>query len=166
MRSTPPDLLRPDRGRLTGAIGGPWGSPGGYSDQNALSGGGHPGAAYRNWIARLADGVRSGETIFIDASDASLLLVEALANYAERNLTIVTNSLRITCEDLRLPATVLVCPGRLNQRTRATEGRLTVAFLRLQRLDTAFVHGSDSIATAVRAIAERTVDLRVRGSPR
>ena len=137
MRSTAPEQLRDDRALAVAAIS----------------------VAYDDWIARLADRIRVGETIFIDGSDASLALAKALAGSPARELTIVTNSLRIAAEGLRLPATVLVCPGRLNQRTRVTEGSLTVAFLKRLPLDTAFVRGSDSIAESVRAIAEHTVDL-------
>ena len=137
MRSTAPELLRDDRALAVAAIS----------------------VAYDDWIARLADRIGFGETIFLDGSDASLALAKALAGSPSRELTIVTNSLRIAAEGLRLPATVLVCPGRLNQRTRTTEGSLTLAFLKRQRLDTAFVRGSDSIADAVRAIAGHTVDL-------
>lgn len=133
MRSTAPELLRADRS-------------------------GFPGADHAS-IARLADRIGFGETVFLDGSDGALALAEALAGSPARELTIVTNSLRITAEGLRLPATVLVCPGRLNQRTRTTEGSLTLAFLRHQRLDTAFVTGSDPIADAARAIARHTVDL-------
>ena len=126
---------------MTAGIAAPWAAAGGHN-------GNHPelSAGYRDWIARLAERVGFGETIFIDGSDGSLALAKALAGSPARELTIVTNSLRITAEDLRLPATVLVCPGRLNQRTRTTEGRLTLAFLKRQRIDTAFVRGFDSIA--------------------
>jgi len=133
VRSTAPELLRADRS-------------------------GFPGADHAS-IARLADRIGFGETVFLDGSDGALALAEALAGSPARELTIVTNSLRITAENLRLPATVLVCPGRLNQRTRTTEGSLTLAFLRHQRLDTAFVTGSNPIADAARAIAGRTIDL-------
>jgi len=143
VRSTTPELLRPDRALAVPAI----------PTRRSV--------AYDDWIARLADCIGFGATIFIDGSDGSLALAKALVGSPSRALTIVTNSLRITAEDLRLPATVLVCPGRLNQRTRTTEGSLTLAFLKRQRLDTAFVAESDSIADAVRGIAEHTVDLDV-----
>jgi DeoR C terminal sensor domain len=147
VRSTAPELLRPDRALAVPAIPAP--------DRPGLS------VAHHDWIVWHADRIGVGETVFLDGSDGALALAKALAGAPSRGLTIVTNSLRITAEDLRLPATVLVCPGRLNQRTRTTEGSLTLAFLKRQRLDTAFVAGSGSIADAVRAIAERTVNLGV-----
>ena len=133
MRATAPELLRVDRSGVPRA--------------------GHA------CIVWHADRIGFGETIFLDGSDGSLALADALADSPSRELTIVTNSLRIAADGPRLPATVLVCPGRLNQRTRTTEGRLTLAFLKRQRLDTAFVRGSDAIADTVRAIAGHIVDL-------
>jgi hypothetical protein len=142
VRSTAPELIRPDR-----ALAIPEADRSGFP------------VAYHQWIVWHADRIGFGETVFLDGSDGSLALAKALAEAPSRELTIVTNSLRITAEDLRLPATVLVCPGRLNQRTRTTEGALTLAFLQRQRLDAAFVSGSGSIAAAARAIAGRAVDL-------
>lgn len=115
--------------------------------------------AYDDWIARVADAVEPGATIFLDASGTSVILAKALSERPSHDLTIVTNSLRITGEDLQLPARVLVCPGNVNQRVRAIEGPLTLAFLLGQRVDTAFVRGGDPIAAAARSIADRTVDL-------
>ncbi len=163
MRSTRPELLRPDRTLPVAANPTPSKGSGGHSVQRTVNGSNcsRLSSAYDDWIVRLADRIGFGATIFIDGSHGSLALAKALAGSPARELTIVTNSLRITAEDLRLPATVLVCPGRLNQRTRATEGSLTLAFLKRQRIDTAFVRGFDSIAVAVRAIAEQTVDLGV-----
>lgn len=115
--------------------------------------------AHRDWIARAAETVAPGSTIFLDASEPSFILAGALTRRPIRDLTVVTNSLMISGGDLELPATVLVCPGRVNQRRHAIDGPLTVAFLMRQRLDTAFVWDSDPVTTAVRSIATRIVDL-------
>jgi DeoR/GlpR family transcriptional regulator of sugar metabolism len=115
--------------------------------------------AVNDIVAEAAREVRPGSTIFIDASVISLALARRLGEQRPAGVTVVTNSTVMASAVMPYPLRVLVCPGTVNQQTRAIEGPLTVEFLEQQQLDTAFVSGASSIATAVRAIADRTVEL-------
>ena len=114
------------------------------------------------WLARAARHVDPGTTIFLDASPTALALATHLCTHPPRGVAVVTNSAAIANHVSSQSLRVFVCPGSVNQRTRAIEGPDTVKFLERQRVDTAFVSGSGSIAMAVRAIAHRTIDLASR----
>ncbi len=89
--------------------------------------------------ARAAELVTSGSTIFLDASSTAYALASALAGAPPYELTLVTNSPIIAACIRADTIHVVVCPGELDQQTRALTGRWTVDFIRRLNFDTAFV---------------------------
>jgi DeoR family fructose operon transcriptional repressor len=89
--------------------------------------------------AHAATMVEDGSTIFLDASSTALALAERLMEDAPYELTLVTNSPMIAAGIQADPVHVVICPGELDQHTRAIVGRWTVEFLGRLHVDTAFV---------------------------
>jgi DeoR family fructose operon transcriptional repressor len=118
--------------------------------------------------------VHGGATIFLDASSTALALARRLTADPPPELTLVTNSPAIVYE-LQAPSLhVVVCPGELDQHTRAVQGRWTVEFLRGLNLDLTFMSAAGmtpeaglttsrrplaDVINAARAVSARTVAL-------
>jgi DeoR family fructose operon transcriptional repressor len=83
--------------------------------------------------------VRDGATIFLDASSTAHALALALTAAPPNELTLVTNSPFIAAHIRAEPVHVVVCPGELDQQTRAVTGRWTVDFIARLHFDVAFV---------------------------
>ena len=100
---------------------------------------GHAAAA-KAAIAEVAAAiVAGGSTIFLDASSTALALARRLTEDPPYELALVTNSPAIVYEIHAESLHVVVCPGELDQHTRAVSGRWTVDFLRELNFDIAFV---------------------------
>ena len=83
--------------------------------------------------------VSSGSTIFLDASSTALALAGALALDPPYELTLVTTSPMIAAQIGADTIHVVVCPGELDQHTRAITGRWTAEFIHRLNFDIAFV---------------------------
>jgi len=96
-------------------------------------------AAAKAVIAAHAAGrVRSGSTIFLDASSTCLALARALVKGTATDLTLVTNSPAICFELVDERFLVIVTPGELDQHLRLLAGRWTTDFLADLNFDLAF----------------------------
>lgn len=92
--------------------------------------------------------IAPGTTIFLDASSSAYALARAVMAAPPVELTLVTNSPTVAAE-LRAEAVhVVVCPGELDQQTRAITGRWTTEFIGALRFDTAFVSAAGMTAEA------------------
>jgi DeoR/GlpR family transcriptional regulator of sugar metabolism len=124
--------------------------------------------------ARAASMVGEGSTIFLDASSTALALAERLMEDPPYELTLVTSSPMIGARIVADPVHVVICPGELDQHTRAIVGRWTVEFLGRLHFDIAFVSAAGitldaglttsrsplaDVVGAARASASRTVGL-------
>ena len=118
--------------------------------------------------------VRSGSTVFLDASSSALTLARRLMEDPPNELTLVTNSPAIAYEVSAEPMHIVVCPGELDQHMRMIAGRWTVEFLHELNVEVAFVSAAGltleaglttsrrplaDVVNAARAAAERTVGL-------
>jgi DeoR/GlpR family transcriptional regulator of sugar metabolism len=135
---------------------------------------GHAAAAKAAIAEEAAALVRGGATVFLDASSTALALARRLMEDPPFELTLVTNSPAIVYEIRAQPLHVVVCPGELDQHTRAVHGRWTVDFLRELNFDLAFVSAAGlapdaglttsrrplaDVLNAAREAATRTVGL-------
>ena len=92
--------------------------------------------------------IAEGSTVFLDASSSAYALARAVMAAPPYELTLVTNSPSIAAE-LRADAVhVVVCPGELDQQTRAITGRWTTEFIAGLSFDTAFVSAAGMTAEA------------------
>jgi DeoR family fructose operon transcriptional repressor len=139
-------------------------------DQRAMQ----ASAAKEAIARRAATMVTAGATVFLDASSTALALARRLAGDAPYELTLVTNSPSIVAEVRADALHIVVCPGELDQHTRAISGRWTVEFLRDLRFDIAFLSAAAitvdaglttargalaDVCNAARGSAERTIML-------
>jgi DeoR/GlpR family transcriptional regulator of sugar metabolism len=123
---------------------------------------------------RAAAMVRSGSTVFLDASSSALALARRLMEDPPNELTLVTNSPAIAYEVSAEPMHIVVCPGELDQHMRMIAGRWTVEFLRELNIEVAFVSAAGvsleaglttsrrplaDVVNAARGASERTVGL-------
>jgi DeoR family fructose operon transcriptional repressor len=113
-------------------------------------------AAIARAAAELAP---AGSTIFLDASSTALALARRLAEAPPYELTLVTNSPAIAYEVVAETLHLVVCPGELDQHTRAVTGRWTVEFLQGLNVDVAFfsvagVTLDGGLSTSRRALAD------------
>jgi DeoR family fructose operon transcriptional repressor len=83
--------------------------------------------------------VRAGATIFLDASSTAHALALALMGAPPRELTLVTNSPFIAANIRAESVHLVVCPGELDQQTRAVTGPWTIDFIARLRFDVAFI---------------------------
>jgi DeoR/GlpR family transcriptional regulator of sugar metabolism len=118
--------------------------------------------------------VEDGATIFLDASSTAHALALALMTAPPRALTLVTNSPFIAANISADAVHLVVCPGELDQQTRAVTGGWTVEFIGRLNFDVAFVSAAGitldkglstarspiaDVLRAARAQAGRTVGL-------
>jgi DeoR/GlpR family transcriptional regulator of sugar metabolism len=118
--------------------------------------------------------VEDGATIFLDASSTAHALALALITAPPRALTLVTNSPFIAANISADAVHLVVCPGELDQQTRAVTGGWTVEFIGRLNFDVAFVSAAGitldkglstarspiaDVLRAARAQAGRTVGL-------
>jgi DeoR/GlpR family transcriptional regulator of sugar metabolism len=97
------------------------------------------GAAKRAIAAHAARQVRSGSTIFLDASSTCLALARELVNARATDLTLVTNSPSISYELVNERIVVVSVPGELDQHMRMFAGRWTTEFISGLNFEVAFV---------------------------
>jgi len=83
--------------------------------------------------------VREGATIFLDASSTAHALALALMGAPPAELTLVTNSPFIAANIRAETVHLVVCPGELDQQTRAVTGPWTVDFIARLHFDVAFI---------------------------
>ena len=83
--------------------------------------------------------VRAGATVFLDASSTAHALALALMDAPPRELTVVTNSPFIAANIRAEPVHLVVCPGEVDQQTRAVTGPWTVDFIGRLHFDVAFI---------------------------
>ena len=83
--------------------------------------------------------VRDGATVFLDASSTAHALALAIMAAPPRELTLVTNSPFIAANISADTVHLVVCPGELDQQTRAVTGRWTVDFIGRLNFDVAFM---------------------------
>jgi DeoR family fructose operon transcriptional repressor len=100
---------------------------------------GHAAAAKAAIAEEAAALVGGGSTVFLDASSTALAVARRLMSDPPFELTLVTNSPAIVYEIRAEPLHVVICPGELDQHTRAISGRWTVEFLLELNFDLAFV---------------------------
>jgi DeoR family fructose operon transcriptional repressor len=132
------------------------------------------GVAKRAIAAHAARQVRSGSTIFLDASTSCLALARELVNGSANSLTLVTNSPAIAYELVDERIVLVSVPGELDQHMRMFAGRWTTDFLAALNFDIAFVsaagltleaglttsrHPLADVLNTARAHAERAVAL-------
>jgi len=103
--------------------------------------------------------VEDGATIFLDASSTAHALALAIMAAPPPALTLVTNSPFIAANIRADTVHLVVCPGELDQQTRAVTGRWTVEFIRRLNFDVAFVSAAGitleaGLTTARRPIAD------------
>jgi len=118
--------------------------------------------------------VEDGATIFLDASSSAHALALAIMAAPPRALTLVTNSPFIAANINADGVHLVVCPGELDQQTRAVTGGWTVEFIGRLNFDVAFVSAAGitldkglstarspiaDVLRAARAQAGRTVGL-------
>ncbi len=118
--------------------------------------------------------IAEGATIFLDASSSAYALARALMAAPPYELTLVTNSPSVAAEMRAEAVHVVVCPGELDQQTRAITGRWTTEFIGGLSFDTAFVSAAGitpeaglttsraplaDVVNAARRAARRTVGL-------
>jgi DeoR family fructose operon transcriptional repressor len=118
--------------------------------------------------------VEDGATVFLDASSTAHALALAIMAAPPLELTLVTNSPFIAANIDAESVHVVVCPGELDQQTRAVTGRWTVDFVRRLNVDVAFISAAGitldtglttsrspiaDVLNAARAQAGRTVGL-------
>ncbi len=118
--------------------------------------------------------IAEGATIFLDASSSAYALARALRAAPPYELTLVTNSPSVAAEMRAEAVHVVVCPGELDQQTRAITGRWTTEFIGGLSFDTAFVSAAGitpeaglttsraplaDVVNAARRAARRTVGL-------
>lgn len=144
-----------------------------------------PPTAWEQRVHRAADAkaaiaayaaplVADGATIFVDASSTALALAQQLAVDPPNELTLATNSPMLAAEISADAIYVVVCPGELDQHTRAITGRWTAEFIRRLNFDIAFVSAAGitldagltttrrpigDVLHAARKSAERTIGL-------
>jgi DeoR family fructose operon transcriptional repressor len=117
------------------------------------------GAAKAAIAVHAARFVTSGATVFLDASSSALALARRLMLAPPDAVTLVTNSPAIAYEVVAETLHVVVCPGELDQHTRAVTGRWTVEFLHALNVDVAFfsvagVTLDGGLSTSRRALAD------------
>lgn len=132
------------------------------------------GAAKAAIADRAAAQVRTGATIFLDASSSALALALRLMEDPPNELTLVTNSPAVLTAVSAEQMHVIGCPGELDQHMRMLAGRWTVEFLQGLNFDLAFVSCAGitlerglttsrrplaDVVSAARGVAERTVGL-------
>lgn len=118
--------------------------------------------------------ITEGATIFLDASSSAYALARVVMAAPPYELTLVTNSPSVAVAMRAEAVHVVVCPGELDQQTRAITGRWTTEFIAGLSFDTAFVSAAGitpeaglttsraplaDVVNAARGAARRTVGL-------